>query len=516
MGEYKIKLYYRDESDNTMGNKNKRLSAIDLIGGPILESFKAYHEGITITDDNGRVLFMNEVQLRMDDFTQKDTLGKPVSALYSMDEGHSPTLACLKTGKVSRNLAVYYRTHLGRLVNSIHNVYPVIIGDKVAGAVCCITDFKNLEHSFDTVMDLKTSSSHPYQMDGRRSNGTRYSFTDIIGRCREIVNAIKTAKRASKSDSSVLIYGKTGTGKELFAQSIHNHSARKHHPFLAINCATIPENLLEGLLFGTAKGAFTGSVDKAGLFERADGGTVLLDEINSMPVCLQAKILRFLQERKIRRIGSMGEISIDLKILSTINVSPQDAVETNALRPDLYYRLAVVVIHIPPLKDRGNDLELLADHFLSRKTKNFGWQTAGFSTDVRNFFKTYDWPGNVRQLEHLIEGAVNLAGSDRVLEMHHLPEAFPAAIGQGNGGPSRPEQLFSQSTGEAPKIMDQSIKTQGKTLAELKVAHEISILTSELQATRGNAARAARNLGISPQMMNYKLNRLNIKRKNFI
>ena len=499
-----------------MENKSKSLSAIDLIGGPILESFKAYHEGITITDDNGMVIFMNEVQLRMDDFARGDTLGKPVSELYSMDEGHSPTLVCLKTGKVSKNLAVYYRTHLGRVVNSIHNVYPVIIEDKVAGAVCCITDFKNIEHSFDTVMDLKSTSSHPHQMGDRRSNGTRYSFTDIIGRCRGIVNAIKTAKLASESDSPILIYGKTGTGKELFAQSIHNHSSRKQHPFLAINCASIPENLLEGLLFGTAKGAFTGSVDKAGLFERADGGTVLLDEINSMPVSLQAKILRFLQERKIRRVGSMGEISIDLKILSTINVPPQDAVETKVLRPDLYYRLAVVVIHIPSLKSRGDDLDLLADHFLSKKTKKFGWQTAGFSAGIRKFFKTYDWPGNVRELEHLIEGAVNLAGSERVLEMHHLPEALPAITGQGGGGSSFPEQLFLQPTGEASGIMDQSIKTQGKTLAELKVEHEILILTSELHATRGNAARAARNLGISPQMMNYKLNRLNIKRKDFI
>ncbi len=492
-----------------MEKKESGLSAADLKGLPIMESFKAYHEGITITDEKGIVLFMNDIQLGMDDFTLQDTIGKPVSSLYSVDEGQSPTMACLKTGKVIKKLAVYYRTHLGRVVNSIHNIYPVIIESKVAGAVCCITDFKNIEHSFDTVTGLKNTLAHPCRMEKRKTNGTCYSFNEIIGGCQGIVHAIKTAKLASESDSPVLIYGKTGTGKELFAQSIHNHSSRSHHPFLAINCASIPEHLLEGLLFGTSRGAFTGSVDKAGLFERADGGTVLLDEINSMPLSLQAKILRFLQERKIRRVGSMREMDIDLKILSTMNVSPRQAVETHVLRSDLYYRLAVVVIRIPALADRGGDVELLADHFLLKKNQNLGRQVVGISMAVMAFFKAHDWPGNVRELEHLIEGAMNLVGSERVIEMHHLPEALSEAKETRHTYPVSPRP-------EAGPAGDAPAPKTGKTLAELKSAHEISVLTSELHATRGNAARAARNLGISPQMMNYKLNRLNIKRTDFV
>jgi len=492
-----------------MEKKERVLSVVDLKEFPIIDSFKNYHEGITITDENGIVLFMNDIQLKMDDFTAHDTIGKPVSALYSVEEGHSPTMACLKTGRVIKKLAVYYRTHLGRVVNSIHNIYPVIIDNQVAGAVCCIIDFKNIEHSFDRVTDLKNTSAYPCRMEKRKTNGTRYSFNEIIGGCQGIVHATATAKRASESDSPVLIYGKTGTGKELFAQSMHNYSSRKHHPFLAINCASIPENLLEGLLFGTSRGAFTGSVDKAGLFERADGGTVLLDEINSMPLSLQAKILRFLQERKIRRVGSMCEIDIDLKILSTMNVSPGEAVETKVLRSDLYYRLAVVVIRIPALIDRGRDVELLADHFLLKKNENLGRQVVGFSLEVLDFFKTYGWPGNVRELEHLIEGAMNLVGSERVIEMHHLPEALADATGNLPTRPLPPSP-GGLAAGGAP------VQNIGKTLAELKLEHEISILRSELQATRGNAARAARNLGISPQMMNYKLNRLNIKRIDFV
>jgi transcriptional regulator with PAS, ATPase and Fis domain len=207
--------------------------------------------------------------------------------------------------------------------------------------------------------------------------------------------------------SPVMLFGETGTGKELLAQSIHNRSSRSSGRYVAVNCAAIPENLLEGILFGTTRGAFTGAVDKPGLFEKAHGGTLLLDEINAMTMGLQAKLLRFLQERKIRRVGSLEERDVDLKIISSVNVNPHVAIAQQTLRADLFYRLAVIFIRIPPLRERLQDLPALISHFLSKSNALLNRQIAGLSEAVISRFEHYPWPGNVRELEHVIEGALS-------------------------------------------------------------------------------------------------------------
>jgi arginine utilization regulatory protein len=187
-----------------------------------------------------------------------------------------------------------------------------------------------------------------------------------------------------------------------------------------VNCAAIPENLLEGLLFGTTSGAFTGARNKLGLFERASGGTMFLDELNSMATGLQAKILRVIQERKVRRLGSLRETEIDVKIISSVNKEPHVAIAENNLRPDLFYRLGVVFIPIPPLRDRKEDIVLLARHFLAKHSRALNRKVADISSDVLALFNDYDWPGNVRELEHVIEGAINLVVSSRTIERRHL------------------------------------------------------------------------------------------------
>ncbi len=490
-----------------------------------LKALSQFHEGITIVDKRGIVLYMNKAQAVMDDFVIKDTLGKKVTRLYRLDKGYSPTMDCLKTGKAVKNFTCYYRTHLGRVVNSIHNIYPITADGRAIGAICYISDYRNIEHSFDLVMKPQPSHpvstygvSHPFDKMPSNKNGTRFSFSDIIGKDPDLQRAIKAARLSSDSISPILIYGKTGTGKELFAQAIHNQSPRSRHPYLAINCATIPETLLEGMLFGTSAGAFTGAIDKAGLFERAAGGTLLLDEINSMPIDLQAKLLRFLQERKVRRIGSMKEIDVDLKIISSINVAPRQAIAAGTLRTDLFYRLAVVVIHIPPLADRKGDLSLLISHFLERKNRQMGKHVIGISMGVMEFFERHDWAGNVRELEHVIEGAMNLVGTGTVIEMRHLSVPFQAAHSDGPVDPVFPD---SDTGSRAPVNVFFSPSSEtpvpgGKSLAEIKMAYEAATIAAALRATRGNAARAARRLGISPQSMNYKLRRLQINRKDYI
>ena len=506
-------------------SKIKRLFPnIDLASISLIEVLADFHEGVMITDADGVVLYMNAAQARIDDLEIDAAVGKKVTDLYRVDEGVSPTMDCLKSGAAVKNLACYYRTHLGRVVNSIHNIYPITSRGRVIGAICCITDYRNIEHTFDTVMQTQPPRSvptygisQPVDAAKPRKNGTRYTFRDIVGKEPDLLAAVKAAKLSAESPSPILIYGDTGTGKELFAQAIHNRSPRKNRPYMAINCAAIPENLLEGMLFGTSAGAFTGAIDKAGLFERAAGGTLLLDEINSMPLTLQAKLLRFLQERKVRRVGAMREIDVDLKVISSINIPPHRAIEAGMLRSDLFYRLAVVFLQIPPLAQRMGDLNRLVSHFLARKNRKLGRQVTGIDMQVMEVFEHYAWPGNVRELEHVIEGAMNLAGAAKVIEMTHLPvplqdEDRPATVAgppkdAGVGPRGRIRLRFPTTDAGAPP--------KGKTLAEMKTEQEMASIMAALRDTRGNAARAARKLGISPQLMNYKLKRFQINRNDY-
>jgi len=229
---------------------------------------------------------------------------------------------------------------------------------------------------------------------------------------------------ARDTPSSIMLHGKTGTGKELFAQSIHSHSHRRENQYIAINCAAIPEHLLESNLFGTARGAFTGAIDRPGLFEQAGGGTLFLDEIDSMPIGLQAKLLRALQEKKIRRLGSLKEIDIDIKIISSVSTAPYESINKGTLRNDLFYRLGVVLIRLPSLRERPEDLMELTWHFIHKNNRQLGTYVKKISNRVIDFFKNYGWPGNIRELEHIIEGAMNIVGRETTLKSEHLPPHF--------------------------------------------------------------------------------------------
>jgi arginine utilization regulatory protein len=333
---------------------------------------------------------------------------------------------------------------------------------------------------------------------------------------------------AANTPSPVMLYGETGTGKELFAQAIHNHSGRNVGRYTAVNCAAIPENLLEGLLFGTTSGAFTGARNKLGLFERASGGTVFLDELNSMPTGLQAKILRVIQERKVRRLGSLQEKEVDLKIISSVNKEPHVAISENALRPDLFYRLGVVFIPIPPLRERRDDIVLLARHFLAKHSQALGRGVTDISSDVLSLFNNYDWPGNVRELEHVIEGAINLVVSSKTIERRHLQShltAWQRLRGQSGieetqvvVAPAGNGSLFErQVNAVTPADMgstDGRVGT-GKSLLVSQAKHEKAVLEDALATHAGNVTRAAKSIGISRQLFTYKMKKYQLNRTNF-
>lgn len=293
-----------------------------------------------------------------------------------------------------------------------------------------------------------------------------------------------------------MLFGETGTGKELFAQSIHEESKRSNGPFLAINCAAIPENLLEGILFGTVKGAFTGAINREGLFEQANGGTLFLDEINSMPLALQSKILRVLEEKKVRRVGGNEEILINPRIISSSNVLPMTAIEQGQIRADLFYRLAVVYLFIPPLRDRIDDLVLLTNYFIQQLNRPLEKNITGLHPEVISAFKRYSWPGNIRQLKHTIECAMNIIPTHEIIiSQSHIPSYLG---------------IFNTEKIEVELKTDNTISPPSTILHKIK-DQEKDIIIAALMKSKGNVAKAAEDLGLSRQLLQYRLKRLGLK-----
>jgi arginine utilization regulatory protein len=300
-----------------------------------------------------------------------------------------------------------------------------------------------------------------------------------------------------------LIVGDTGTGKELFAQSIHNGSGRLSAPFISQNCAALPDNLIESLLFGTKRGAFTGAVDTPGLFEQANGGTLLLDEINSLNLNLQAKLLRVLQEKTIRRIGDTKDTPVDVRVIANMNEDPIDAIANNRMRKDLYYRLGVVTIFVPPLKERKEDIPLLVQNFIEKYNELFQMNVKGLSEEVKQSFFEYDWLGNVRELEHIIEAAMNIMIDEEWIMYTHLPYQYRSKM-------QMKERMIPLST------VDNFIKENAEIAVPLKQQMELfekSYIDHVLTKNNFNVSKSAQLLGLSRQSLQYRMKKLNISGK---
>ncbi|WP_291569490.1 sigma-54 interaction domain-containing protein [Clostridium sp. UBA4548] len=246
-----------------------------------------------------------------------------------------------------------------------------------------------------------------------------YTFEDIVGESENIRRVKELGEKASNTGSSVLIYGDTGTGKELIVQAIHEASVRRNRNFIPQNCAAIPENLLESIFFGTSKGSFTGAESQVGLFELAHRGTLYLDELNSMPINFQGKLLRVLQDGEVRRVGDAASKKVDVRIIASLNENPEDLVEQGRLRKDLYYRLNVIRINLPNLNDRKEDIPLLVKCFVEKFNERFNKAITGISTEALQGLVKHDYEGNIRELEHIIEGAFNIR-SQGVIELKDL------------------------------------------------------------------------------------------------
>lgn len=323
-----------------------------------------------------------------------------------------------------------------------------------------------------------TESVHP---------STSGSQTQLIGRSPEIVAVQQLATRAAQARSPVLLTGETGTGKEVLARLIHARSRRAARPFVAVNCAALPEALVESELFGHERGAFTGAVRTSpGLFEEAHGGTLFLDEVAELPCSAQTKLLRVLQESRARRVGSNAERTVDVRVLAATNRPLQQALAEGALRQDLYYRLCVVELHLPALRDRREDLPVLAQHFLDRYASQNSSTLRHVSGAALDVFDSYDWPGNVRELENVIERATVLAPPEdgELLLPKHLPPGIEGHIGDMPG----------------PTVPDESLHLEA-AMQRLRIRYA----TEALRRTNGSRAQAARLLRMSRRGLYYLL-----------
>ncbi len=468
---------------------------------PLREAFETLPYGVIITDTQSTIVYYNPAQARIDSLTPEETLGKKTHRVYGPHPEPGLIATCLKTKKPVVNFVGLYRTYRGKVVNSTHTVVPLFEGRTLVGALCFIVELKSLVAAAP-VSTVKNKPSAPNEV----------SFDTLVGQNLAFQRAIEVGRMTALSPSPILLAGETGCGKEMFARSIHEHSERAGRPFLAVNCAAIPEPLLEGLLFGTVKGAFTGALDRPGLFEEAHGGTLLLDELDSMPLDLQPKLLRVLQDKTARRVGGKRDFTFDLKIISSVSGPAERIIESGRVRPDLFYRLGVVVISLPPLRERLDDLPLLVDYFLMKYNYILGRRVRQADPEVLSAFLSYAWPGNVRELEHIIEAAMNLAGDNEMLTLDLLDHfrgrrasaAVPPPLIVGAAPPSPARYPAPPESNPAPAFP-----------LNLEDA-ERQAITEALHRTGGNVTRAARLLGLSRQLLNHRLKRHGLTRERFL
>ena len=449
-----------------------------------------YIDGITIINTDGTILFTVKFNPDIDKKMEESIVGKKLfDVFYNIDKSNSSLFECMekemlieRKGQLVKNLYLEDTT-----TDNIS--YPIKHGGLIVGAIelskiISVEDDQREDHKDKVssegngIMSLKPKCLNL----GFRA---RYTLDNILCKSKKMSELIDLANSVAKSSSPIFITGETGTGKELFAQGIHNASNRKDRPFIAQNCSAIPENLIESIFFGTSKGSYTGALDKKGLFEACDGGTLFLDELHCMPIHLQSKLLRAIESRAARRIGENEERKFDVRIIAATNINSNDILNQGLIRQDLYYRLSVVKINIPPLRERVEDIQVLSEFFIKKYNKVFEKSITSISPSLTGFLLTYDWPGNVRELENFIESAVLYVSKDKVvLERKEVNKPYS----------------------------NDPVSLNTKPLKNILEGLELKFIKEALFISKGNVKSAAEYLEIPRQtlqqkMIKYQLNR---------
>ena len=448
-------------------------------------------EGIHIVDSTGKIVYYNKFAAELDNINPEDALGRHILEIYpSLTDETSTILKTIKTGKPILDYQQAFKNYKGVQITTINSTIPIISGKRVIGALEVSRDITEVKKLSEKVVDLQAQLLKDIKNE-KSYDGSRafFNFADIIGISDVMLKLKKDALTVSSSPSPIMVYGETGTGKELLVHAIHNASPRRDKPFIAQNCAALPETLLESILFGTIKGSFTGAETRPGLFEIANGGTLFLDEINSMSLQLQAKLLRVLQDGIVRRVGDTRTIHVDVRIVTAINIDPRQALQDKTLRDDLFFRLSVISLKMPALREKRDDIKLLMDHFIKKYNKRLYKSVRCVSDDVEEFFMNYSWPGNVRELEHAIEGAMNIADGDTITS-----RCLPYYLGE----------IFGKSDAAH---MDHEIKSLKESLYGL----EKNLIEKALKKSDGNVTKAAEILEVPRQTLQYKIGKYSIR-----
>jgi PAS domain S-box len=453
------------------------------------------HEGVYTIDENHRIIIYNHAVELTEGMKQQEVLGKTEDEVYPNKNFQVlVTESIIRSGKPLLEQYIKFALPNGRITDIVLNSYPHYYNGKLSGVITIGRDLNTFGDFIGKTLEIKKRLN----FQNSKGDDTSYFLDDIIGNDPELLDSINYARKIAKRDAPVLIVGETGTGKELFAQGIHNASLYGKGPFVPVNCAAIPETLLESLLFGTVKGAFTGAAEVPGLFEEADDGTIFLDEINSMPLWLQAKLLRVLQDKKIRRVGSTVERAINCRIISATNIDPYLAIQGKTLRSDVFFRLSTLSLNIPPLRKRSDDIEVLANHFFNKSCIRYGGRVKKLSKELLNLLKHYDWPGNVRELQNVIESSINFVEDfQEEVMIKHLPSQYK-------------ERLMVEKF-----VKIENIGTGNKgTLHDILLDVEKRVIEDTLMKHKGNITKAAEELGIFRQALHYRIKKLGITFKD--
>ena len=482
---------FRDISElQRLAEEITNLREVRLLNEAIFESTQ---DAISVVDENGKGVMVNAAYTRVTGLQQEEVLGKPCTV--DIVSGESIHLKVLQSGEAVRS----QRLRVGRYRRDVMvDANPIVVDGTIRGSVAVIKDVSELRRLHAQLADARAQL---------RSRDARYTFDTVVGEEPAFLEVIRKARVAAGTPATVLLQGESGTGKELFAHAIHNASERRNARFIRVNCAALSEGVLESELFGYVGGAFTGSrrEGRRGLFEEAHGGTIFLDEIGLMGVETQAKLLRVLQEHEVRRVGGTSAIPIDVRVIAATNMDLAKQIQSGRFREDLYYRLLVVPVIIPPLRDRRADIPLLAQALLAKINGEYGRVVTEIDGGAERLLVEYRWPGNVRELENVLRrGVIAMRVDETALQREHLPpltdnpvgceddEVGPRGVPVLPGDPPRDEVV-------APDLVE--------PLESVLASAERRHIQAALRRHGGNRTRTAKALGISLRSLQYKMRR---------
>ncbi|WP_019155864.1 sigma-54 interaction domain-containing protein [Robertmurraya massiliosenegalensis] len=439
-------------------------------------------EGIHVVDTNGTTIYYNEVAARHDGLKIADVIGKPLLHVFpSLNVNTSTLIKVLKSKKAIYNQAQIYTNVYGKRIETMNTTLPIFVKKQFIGAMEIAKDHTTMKKLSEQLVDLQKQLLSK-KNSSKKPSTVSYTMQDLLTKNPHFEQMKIEAEQLARSHSPVLVFGESGTGKELFVQGIHHASTRANAPFIAQNCAAIPENLLESILFGTAKGSYTGAVERPGLFELADSGTLFLDEIHAMPIDLQAKLLRVLEDGHFRRVGGGRDIGADVRVIAAMNVHPKKALEQKMLRSDLFYRLNVLTFELMSLRERKEDILYLSEVFIHHFNQSLNKNVKGISESVKEVLLSYTWPGNVRELKHALEYMMNICMGEQ-LEIDALPIMLKEFIKNGKSLSNKEVLSFRE-----------------------KIAmYEQNLILQALKETEGNILQAATLLRLPRQTLQYKI-----------